>query len=166
MRREIKGLRWARECGRPSCIPIGRPRGAKAQGLRYERGLALTLAPAFRHGQWFEYEDGIGRGYCQVDFLRVDADRVIALEAKYTWTIEGHWQLERLYIPIVERVYARPAVGVVVCKNLSDGVMNVHGLLEDAITSGRPRSVWQALPMAGAKPRMRPLCHSHELGFA
>lgn len=146
--RTIRGLKWARALpARPSCIPQGRPRGAKAQGLRYERALAAML-PAARHGQWFEFEDLGGRGYCQVDLL---LDRpeggLLILEAKYTWTFEGHQQIEGLYVPVVERAWGMRAKGVVVAKRLVPGVVGVAkvvGTLEEASAwaSGRVVLHW------------------------
>ena len=116
--RNVKHLEWARQCARPQCIPVGRPRGAKAQGLRYERLLASRL-PLAKHGQWFEFTDGrLGHGYCQPDFLLMLPEVTVILECKYTWTVDGHLQIERLYKPVVAEALGKPAVGIVVCKRL------------------------------------------------
>ena len=62
--RTIVGLESARAlAGRPLSIPKGRPRGAKADGIRYEKLLAKALAPlGFEHGRWFEFVDANGYG--------------------------------------------------------------------------------------------------------
>lgn len=147
MTRVIRGLKWARALdARPSCIPVGRPRGAKAAGLRYERALAAAL-PGAKHGQWFEFEDLAGRGYCQVDLLldsglRKDSlgrVKLLILESKYTWTFEGHQQIEGLYRPVVERAYGCSVLGIVVAKRLIPGVQGIAricGGLEEAIAAG------------------------------
>ncbi len=137
--RAIQGLKWARAlASRPSCIPKGRASGAKAEGLRYERLVAKRL-PVARHGQWFEYEDLKGHGYCQTDIIMEIQGCRVVLEVKYTWTAEGHYQLERLYLPVVEAVYGAPVVGVVVCKRLEEKMPGtvVTGDLWHALQLGR-----------------------------
>ena len=117
--RVIQGLRTASVLlERPSCIPKGRARGKKAAGLRYERELAKAL-PKARHGQWFQFEDLRGPGWCQVDLLLEEGGVWLILEAKYTWTQVGHNQIQLLYKPVIERATGQLAVGVVVCKVLT-----------------------------------------------
>lgn len=103
---------------------MGRPRGAKAAGLRYERLLAKAL-PAAKHGQWFEFEDQNGKGLCQVDLMIQLLSGVLILEAKYTWTAEGHAQIEQLYMPVVAAAWGVPTAGLVVCKKLVPGMQGV-----------------------------------------
>lgn len=125
MIRQIDALAWARPCQRPIGIPVGRPRGAKLAGIRYERSLANAL-PAAKHGQWFEFEDWNGRGFCQPDLL-LGCDGICwVLEVKYSWTIDGHRQLEGLYLPVVARAIDRPVHGLVVCRRLTEGMKGVR----------------------------------------
>lgn len=120
--RRIKGLKWAQQCARPKCIPKGRARGACAQGLRYERSLAKRL-PLAEHGQWFEYEDSNGLGYCQPDLIVKLPDRTWGvIEVKYTWVPEAHLQIEALYLPVIEAARQEPVCGVVACKRLVEGM--------------------------------------------
>lgn len=116
--RVISGLISAVDCPRPDSIPKSRPRGRKAAGLRYERELAKALPKAL-HGQWFRFEDRIGRGHCQTDLLLETYWGWCVLEAKYTWTEAGHRQIDQLYRPVVERAMKRPTFGLVVCKVLT-----------------------------------------------
>lgn len=153
MHRTIEGLRWAE--ARPSG-PWGkpRPRGAKAHGVRYEKALAKAL-PAAVHGQWFEFIDLHGPGWCQVDFLIQKEEFIFVLEAKYTWVPEGHSQLEKLYKPVVEKVFNKPMYGVVVCKNLVPAmpvplVRNLGEALECAKRGGSPAMQWFAGPLSPA----------------
>ena len=136
MTRIVQGLKWARVLDAwPQCIPASRARGAKAQGVRYERALARAL-PAAKHGQWFEFEDSNGRGFCQVDLMLQLANGVLVLEAKYTWTPEGHCQVEQLYGPVVGKAWGLPVRGLVVCKRLVPGMPGsvvVTGDLEGAL---------------------------------
>lgn len=157
--RQISGLKWAREhAGRPEGIPVGRPRGAKRQGVKYERDLAKAIGSAAWHGKWFEFVDANGHGWCQPDFLMRVGENIVILEAKYTWVPEARGQVLQLYKPVVEATYGLRAVGVTVCKNLVSGMANcrVTGDLAEAIrwalTARGPEVVWQWLagPAFGA----------------
>lgn len=120
--RFVKGLITAESCQRPSNIPKSRPRGRKAAGLKYERDLAVGI-PRARHGQWFRFVDENGSGVCQTDVLLRTSVGIAILESKYTWTPAGHLQLEKLYIPVVEKANpGTPAFGLVVCKVLTPDV--------------------------------------------
>lgn len=126
MKREVKGLKWAERLrAKPLGIPVGRPRGVKAFGLRYERAIEKELGEAQR-GVWFAFEDRNGPGWCQMDFLLAWGGRSLILEAKNTWVEEGHWELERLYLPIAEGAGLPRPLGVVICKNLVLGMRGVR----------------------------------------
>lgn len=121
--RVIKGLKWVTICGTPSFAQgVRRPRGAKAKGLKYEREIAQTLGcsagSSWIAGQWFEFADANGKGYAQVDFMSIQSDAVVVLEAKLSWCPEGHTQLEQLYRPLIEMAFRKPMVGLVICKHL------------------------------------------------
>lgn len=116
---------WATPAARPAGFGKSRPRGAKAAGLRYERGLAKAL-PEGLHGQWFQFRDSAGQHYCQPDLILrgerespVEPGRVVVLEAKYTWTIDAHTQLARLYLPVVGKAWHCRPLGIVICRNLT-----------------------------------------------
>lgn len=133
--RAVDGLKWAREAESP-WGKRQRVRGAKAKGLAYERALAKAL-PGATHGQWFEFEDRNGRGYCQPDLILC---RGLLLEAKYTWTIDGHRQIEGLYKPVLEKVYGVGWIGIVVCKVLVAGMprgVKVVGDLAEGVREAR-----------------------------
>lgn len=124
MSRVVQALRWARGPSetRPSCIPVGRPRGVKAKGVQYERQLARAL-PMASHGLWWEYEDLFGHGWCQTDLVGQQADgSLVVFEAKLTWVPEAHQQLELLYRPVVELATHRPVLCVAVAKGLVRGM--------------------------------------------
>lgn len=127
--RFIVRIAAAEPCARPTNIPKSRPRGRKAAGLRYERNLADGLRVALTgvyplwHGQWFRFLDQNGVGVCQPDILLKTPVGTAILESKYTWTPNGHLQLDKLYIPVVEKAYrGTPAFGIVVCKVLTPDV--------------------------------------------
>jgi hypothetical protein len=70
------------------------------------------------HGQWFEFEDTNGFGYCQTDLLFYLDGLVAVIECKYTLVPGAHSKLASLYVPVVEKALACRAAGVVVVKNL------------------------------------------------
>jgi hypothetical protein len=123
--RRIEGLIRAKALvSRPACIPASKPRGAKAAGLRFERALHKSLAGSI-HGQWFEFEDKNGFGYCQTDLIlpiqRWKGDEgglYVVIEAKYTLVPGAHSKLASLYIPVVSQAFGCQACGVVIVKNL------------------------------------------------
>ena len=123
-------LRSAERSERPLGMPVGRPRGAKAQGVRYEKACSAAI-PQAKPGQWWHFIDANGPGYCQTDLVLIGRDSVLVLECKYTWTMNAWEQLERLYLPVVEKALARPAYGVQLCKVLRPEAENVvYGLRE------------------------------------
>ena len=140
--RVVEGLRWAKSCERPACIPLTtRHRGAKAMGLRYERALAEAI-PGAMPGQWWEFEDANGHGWCQTDII-VDLGLrgLVIVEVKLTWTPVAHSQLGRLYMPVVARALDRPVMGVVACKVLRRdmGALKPYPTLREALLG---RGVW------------------------
>ena len=127
--RIIHGLISADPCLRPPNIPKSKPRGRKAAGLKYERDLACGLKLAITghfplwHGQWWRFIDANGLGVCQTDLILRTPVGIAVLESKYTWTQDGHTQLDKLYLPVVEKANPGvPAFGIVVCKVLTADV--------------------------------------------
>lgn len=159
MTRQIRGLKWARALDvRPKTIPIGRPRGAKAAGIRYERELGMYLGEFWIHGPWFEFEDVNGAGYCQPDFIRMSNAGIDVLECKYTWTMEAYKQLEGLYCPVLGMIYHLPIRAVQVCKNLiPESALNsgIDSNLEAALSSNTILRSWHWLG-TGLRPQRAP----------
>ncbi len=120
---------WAQKCNRPRCIPSSRPRGVKAEGLRYEGALARALAPAVR-GQWWQYRADGPMRYCQTDLLL----GAVIVECKLSWVPEGQRSLDELYLPVVSRALDRPARGFVACRYLRRGMSGVE-VVEDFETA-------------------------------
>lgn len=119
MSRVVRGLYYAeRLAQRPSFIPKGRPRGAAAAGLRYEKAFGRAIGPLATRGCWFTFKDSGGDGWCEVDFLIEMTSCVAILECKYTWTPAAYAQTELLYRPVVELALKKPVLTVQVCKRL------------------------------------------------
>ena len=120
MKRQIRGLLWARTLReRPACIPVGRPRGARAAGVRFESALASGPLVAAQRGLWIEFADANGHGYAQCDFVGDSAAGPFVAEAKLTWTPAAYVQLRGLYLPLLRAIHRRPVGAVVVCANLT-----------------------------------------------
>jgi hypothetical protein len=124
MIREIAQVKWVRRLqSRPDCIPCGRPRGTKAQGVKYEEALAALphFAAALR-GVWFEFSDASGNGFAQLDFLFSACGApfgTVVAEAKLTWTPTAYLQLRKTYFPLLRALTGFPVGGIVVCQNLT-----------------------------------------------
>ena len=134
--RIVDGLTWAAETGRPSGLPVTRPRGSKGAGLRYEKEISKALGREMIRGQWWEFRDKNGYGYCQTDLFREGDRFCLVLETKYTWCPEGHSQLELLYRPVVEFVTRKPMLGIQVCRALKPdmpGEIKIVNDLQSAI---------------------------------
>ena len=119
MARYVAGLTQAHRLpGRPTCIPISRPRnGSKRYGLAYERSVASRTNG--QHGIWFSFVDANGLGYCQPDVLLGLDGQVVVLECKLTEVDEARAQLGHLYLPVVARALGKPARGIVVVRHLT-----------------------------------------------
>lgn len=154
---------WAKALsGRPGCIPKGRPRGAKAAGVRYENSFARMLPQAL-HGQWFQYQlAGEAPRFCQTDLLLQHGGTLYVLECKYTWTLDAYQQLEGLYLPVLRAAQPRPVRGIVVCKTLkpeAKGASFIAGSLGEllCLPPGRlPVLHWLGQPLGPLHGASRP----------
>lgn len=117
--RTVEGLRSAVAMPKgPFSAPKGK-RGTKGLGLRYEKALAKALPKGFTHGQWFQFVDSHGRGWCQPDFFSLSANTTVLLECKLTNVLEAREQITHLYTPVLEKAFGLPVTGIVVVRHLS-----------------------------------------------
>lgn len=104
-------------------MPISRLRGAKRYGLTFEKAFGKALTKRWPKqvlsGQWFQFGDVNGSGYCQPDLLLVFSNEVVIFECKLTDTEQGRSQLAKLYYPVVEKALGRAVKGVVVVRHLT-----------------------------------------------
>lgn len=85
----------------------------------------VRLGVEHKFSQWIRFFDTNGGGFAQPDFIITlpRAGAVLVLEAKYTYTDSAWEQLERLYVPLVRKLYPGKTVYTVqVCKVLVDVV--------------------------------------------
>lgn len=129
--RIVCGLRYAMLCSRPPKIPHSRPRGSRAQGLRYERALAKALLErGARPGQWFKYEDRNGIGHCQTDIILPLPGAIIIIECKLGNYAKGEAQLRELYLPVARAAFNKPVYGLVACRHLSPELVSPQRRIE------------------------------------
>lgn len=105
---------YAAPCLRPKFIPAPkRLRGTKRLGIAYENALAKAI-PSATHGQWFEYRDETGPGWCQTDLLLESAKRVVVVEVKLTDLQAARLQLESLYLPVLRAAFPEKSIHSIV----------------------------------------------------
>jgi hypothetical protein len=127
----IRGLRWAKALQeRPRFISSPRIKGIQRAGLIYENRIANYIKALYGdkviHGQWYEYEDRRGLGWCQPDILILPDDKrdfIIVIECKLKSTRKAWVQLNYLYRPVLEKIYPQVDLRMVqVVKNLDKKV--------------------------------------------
>lgn len=121
-KRVIDGLVWAKACPRPDFIKPSRARGLKAQGLRFERSVGGAMRKQFESvlcGQWFHYCDKNGLGWCQPDILVEANEAIIVAECKLSECEDARRQIVGLYRPILECVFEKKVIGVVIVRHLT-----------------------------------------------
>lgn len=117
MSRRISGLRHAELTTNP-WGKVPRARGARAQGLRFERSLGKTL-PGAVQGQWLRFIDNAGPGHCCPDWLFVARGTLYVVECKLTDWDQAQEQLYGLYVPVLRLLWSGPVQGITAAKHLS-----------------------------------------------
>ena len=127
-RNVIRGLRWVKALDdRPRFLSSPRIKGIQRAGLIYENRIANYMKALYGdkvlHGQWYEFEDRRGLGWCQPDIIVLpDKDRkfILVLECKLKATKKAWVQLNYMYRPVLERIYPQTEIRLVqVVKNLN-----------------------------------------------
>lgn len=120
MHRRVVGLREVTLAESP--WGRARPRGAKARGVRFERGVAKLL-PGALHNQWFHFVDNNGPGFCCPDLLfsfdGADGPVLCVAECKLTDWSTADDQIHQLYLPILKWLWRGDILPVVVAKHLT-----------------------------------------------
>ena len=141
MHRIIDGLFLATPCKKPACVPAMAKglRGAKRYGHKYETAFAQAMAQKFPSacmaGQWFQFNDRNGKGFCQPDLILRTQKINIIFECKLTDVDTARSQLSHLYFPVVESALGKPVAGIVVTRHLTKETMMelVVDTLRDAV---------------------------------
>lgn len=106
-------------------------------GKRYEAKVIKALqklngprADSWHYGPWLYYtnSDGAAR-YCQPDILLCDSSeqRIWLFEIKLTHTIDAHFQLRKLYLPVVKAVFPNYRIHLVEITRSYDPATNFPG---------------------------------------
>ena len=120
---------------------------AQKAGLAYQKWVVKFVESGdcssfkVRPGIWYCYHDGECRRYCQPDILLQDdsSKTLVIVEVKLRWTADAWWQVQRLYTPVLRRVFGPdwtliplviaksydPAVRIVESVKLCDDVFDV-----------------------------------------
>lgn len=111
--------------GEPEFTKGSKPRGSRADGVRYEAKaqeyLRKTLAPATEGSDssqslellsspWLVYKSGNREArdrFCQPDALLINSERkhITIVEIKLQHTAAAWWQVRQLYEPVLRRIY-------------------------------------------------------------
>ena len=127
--RIVDGLFLATPCRKPASVPAVPKgiRGAKRYGYKYEGAFAAAMEQKFPSacmaGQWFQFNDRNGSGYCQPDLILRTAKLNIIFECKLTDVATARSQLSHLYFPVVKSALGKPVVGIVVTRHLTKETM-------------------------------------------
>lgn len=102
---------------------------AQREGIRYQRKIerwavggkfdgSITFSP------WYYFVDGSGRRhFCQPDILFDDGAAMVVAEVKLSWTADAWWQLRRLYLPVLAKIYPRRVlIPLCICKSFDPAV--------------------------------------------
>lgn len=137
--RVIQGLLSASRSENP--WPRERIRGAKAQGLRYQRSFSKTLASALgRQGippglanPWYEFTDAHGRGMCSPDHVVFLRGSILVFECKLTDCPEAYSQLDKLYRPVLQKCYSLQVLCCVVANYLTPDSLRPCTTIEEVV---------------------------------
>jgi len=123
--RSAEQVEWAEFADEPSFVNTGKkPRGRRAEGLRYEgkaqNYLSERLGQGYLRSPWLRFmERGADRPrWCQPDGLYIDFElgKLVIVEVKLQHTLDAWWQLEHLYIPVIRRAFAQGIWTIATCE--------------------------------------------------
>lgn len=132
-----------RSAERPFAGTRSRRSGAQKAGLAYQKkvvkwafetnhGFALEVSP------WFAFtDDSDSRHYCQPDLLFISGLSILVAEVKLRWTADAWWQLRKLYLPVLAKVFPKQTlIPLCICKSFDPSVIvpekiNLHPDLYD-----------------------------------
>lgn len=94
----------------PAFVRAQRRTGRRRQGELYEQAVArefLQRYPGYVPSPWFHFYDREGPKWCQCDGLLVNPwqGQISIIECKYQHTELAHYQLFRVYLPVVAHLF-------------------------------------------------------------
>lgn len=149
--KSVKGLKRADVVEEPQFAKInGNVRGMKGKGLRYESHVCNYLDRNLPehvvgvHGLWFKFEDAKGERYAQADWVGFDLLRacIYIVEVKLTRVPDAWWQLNRLYKPLVSKVFGWDIAMIEVTATVRNVAVPDDVLLIHDITKAEPNNTY------------------------
>lgn len=119
-----------RLCNEPNFAKTKKlPKGSKRKGLLYQERVVERLETMVEDtmvplaGPWFEFVDATGHRYAQADWIGIDLSKgfVCIAEVKLNRVPDAWWQLNRLYLPLVERLFPEFDIG---CLEIATTICN------------------------------------------
>lgn len=129
--KSVRGLSAVRMIEEPQFAKTnGNVRGAKRKGLLYQEQVVDRLDALCGDrweplaGPWFEFVDFSGHRYAQADWIGFDIrSGIIALvEIKYTRVPDAWWQMNRLYRPLLAKLFPQFKIAML---EIATNVVNV-----------------------------------------
>lgn len=95
----------------PAFVRQQKRTGRRRQGELYEQSVHREFAeryPGYIESPWFRYVDREGTKWCQCDGLLVNPwqGQISIVECKYQHTELAHYQLFKVYLPVVSFLFA------------------------------------------------------------
>lgn len=121
----LKDLRSAEFVAQGPFTTEPKLKGKAAEGIRYQKRGAEVLAPLSGNlsiEQWIRFRDGRSIHHCRPDAILDTWDRTVVFEFKLSLRQldKGLAQL-RLYRPILEHIFEKPVIGIIVFKHWTIG---------------------------------------------
>lgn len=109
---------------KPLSIVETRHKGKRAEGLRFQRKIEQHISALYPRnlqiGPWIVFNTPQQHSrYCQPDIVITDGitNKVIVIETKLRHTPTAWWQLEQLYVPVLQTIYRKSKiVKIEVCR--------------------------------------------------
>ena len=117
----VRGLQGVRLIAEPTFAKTkGNVKGSKRRGLLYQKKVVEFLEDVVPQnwvpipGPWFEFVDATGHRYAQADWIAIDPTTgfLCLTEIKLTRVPSAWWQLNRLYLPLLQRLFPEYKIGM------------------------------------------------------
>lgn len=98
--------------------------GRRAEGVRYEKRvqehLIYEYPETYIPSPWIHFRDDTSDRFrwCQPDGINIDVHRgiVTCCEIKYSHTPDAWWQTRKLYMPVLQHIFASTLWSIQVCE--------------------------------------------------
>lgn len=119
-----------------ACLSLEPPRSgprrfsaAQRAGMAFQRraekwAFSGSFSGKIVLGPWFYFVDAShSRHYCQPDILFDLGEVLVVCEVKLHWSVDAWWQLRKLYLPVLQKVYPEKVlIPLCVCKSFDPSI--------------------------------------------